>query len=309
MAEVPEAVRGGTRRSPRLVTPHLLHDWPLPEPSGTKYSRGQAVVVGGARATPGGVLLAGRAALRTGAGRLSVAVADSIARHVAVALPECGARGLAEDERGSVTGVGAGRALAGELDRADAVLVGPGLDDVAGAVRLVEEVAQEVPAGTPVVLDAYGLASLPDVAREASRALRGRLVLTPNTGELAQLLEREAPQGEELEGDDVSDAAVEVARRFDAVVGCGTVVVADGRIWQVTTGDTGLGTSGSGDVVAGATVGLLSRGATPAQALVWAKYIHAAAGDDLVMTFGRVGYLASELVDQLPRVMRSLRGN
>ena len=59
----------------------------MPEPEGSKYSRGQALVVGGARATPGGVLLAGRAALRTGAGRLSVAVAASVAHHVAVALP------------------------------------------------------------------------------------------------------------------------------------------------------------------------------------------------------------------------------
>ena len=132
MAEIPEAVRGGTAKSPRPVTPHLLDDWQLPEPSGTKYSRGQALVIGGARGTPGGVLLAGRASLRTGAGRLSVAVAESVAQHVAVVLPECGARGLAEDEHGSVTGAGAGDALASELERADAVLVGPGLDDAAG---------------------------------------------------------------------------------------------------------------------------------------------------------------------------------
>ena len=304
MAEVPEAVQGGTPRSPRPVTPHLLDDWPLPEPSGTKYSRGQALVVGGARGTPGGVLLAGRAALRTGAGRLSVAVAASVAQHVAVVLPECGAQGLAEDAQGSVTGVGAGRTLASELDRADAVLVGPGLDDAEGAARLVDELVAELPAATPVVLDAYGLTCLADVAPETRRALKGRLVLTPNTGELAHLLGTDS-----LEDDDVVGAALRAARRFDAVVACGSSVVADGRVWEVTTGDTGLGTSGSGDVVAGATVGLLSRGAPPVQALVWAKYVHAAAGDDLVMTFGRVGYLASELVDQLPRVMRSLRGN
>lgn len=304
MDDAPEAVRGGTRRSPRLVTPHLLDDWPLPEPSGSKYARGQALVVGGARATPGGVLLAGRAALRTGAGRLSVAVADSVARHVAVALPECGARGLAEDEDGSVTGEGAGQVLARELERADAVLVGPGLDDAAGTTRLLDEIVPVLPARTPVVLDAYGLTTLPDTDPATSKALRGRLVLTPNTVELARLLGRE-----HLDDEEVVEATLEAARRYDAVVGCGTTVAGDGRLWQVTTGDTGLGTSGSGDVVAGAAVGFLSRGATPLQALVWAKYVHAAAGDDLVMTFGRVGYLAGELVDQLPRVLRSLHGN
>lgn len=304
VAEVPEEARGGTRRAPRLVTPHFLGQWPLPEPSGSKYSRGQALVVGGARATPGGVLLAGQAALRMGAGRLSVAVAESIAQHVAVALPECGATGLAEDGRGSVTGVGSGAALATELDRADGLLLGPGLDDAEGTARLLTEVVEDLPAATPVVLDAYGVTVLPDVPARTSRALRDRLVVTPNTGELAFLLGQD-----EVGDEDVVAGALEVSRRFGAVVGCDTWVVADRRIWQVTTGDTGLGTSGSGDVVAGATLGLLSRGATPLQALLWGKYVHAAAGDDLVMTHGRVGYLASELAEHLPRVLRSLRGN
>lgn len=304
MVEVPTAVRGGDADSPRPVTPHLLEDWPLPEPEGSKYSRGQALVIGGARATPGGVLLAGRAALRTGAGRLSVAVAASVAQHVAVALPECGARGLAEDEDGSVTGEGAGDALAKELERADAVLVGPGLDSAEGTARLLDELVPLLPEETPVVLDAYGLTSLPQADPATARALRGRLVLTPNAHELARLLGRD-----DVDDDEVVEGALEAAERFDAVVGASTVVVAGGEVWEMTTGDTGLGTSGSGDVVAGATVGLLSRGASPVQALVWAKYVHAAAGDDLVMRFGRVGYLAGELVDQLPRVLRSLRGN
>lgn len=304
VADVPEEARGGTRRAPRLVTPHVLEQWPLPEPSGSKYSRGQALVVGGARSTPGGVLLAGQSALRTGAGRLSVAVAESVAQHVAVAMPECGATGLAEDGSGSVTGVGAGAALARELDRADALLLGPGLDDAEGTARLLTEVVRELPAGRPVVLDAYGVTVLPDVPDDTRKALRDRLVLTPNTGELAFLLDVD-----EVGDDDVLEGALEVSRRFGAVVGCDTWVVADRRVWRITTGDTGLGTSGSGDVVAGATLGLLSRGAPPLQALVWAKYVHAAAGDDLVMTYGRVGYLARELAGHLPQVLRSLRGN
>lgn len=304
MAEVPDEARGGTRRAPRLVTPHVLDQWPLPEPSGSKYSRGQALVVGGARRTPGGVLLAGRSALRMGAGRLSVAVAESVAQHVAVALPECGATGLAEDEHGSVTGVGAGAELAKELGRTDALLVGPGLDGAEGSARLLTELVAELPRDTPVVLDAYGVTVLPQVDKGTSGALRDRLVLTPNTGELARLLGQD-----EVADEDVVDGALEVSRHYGAVVGCGTWVVSERRIWQITTGDTGLGTSGSGDVVAGATLGLLSRGATPVQALVWGKYVHAAAGDDLVMTHGRIGYLASELAAHLPRVLRSLRGN
>ena len=304
MADLDPDVAGGTRRSPRPVTPHLLEAWPLPEASGTKYSRGQVLVVGGSRSTPGGVLLAGRSALRMGAGRLSVAVAESIAAHVAVALPECGVTPLAEDAKGSVTGVGAGSALSSEVERADAVLIGPGLDDVDGAVRLITEVTTALPARTPVVLDAYAMTALPSVSEETRRALRERVLLTPNTGELARLL-----GSDEIAEDAVVDGVLDAARRYQAVVGCDSYIASGGRLWQITTGDTGLGTSGSGDVVAGAAVGLLSRGADATQALVWAKYVHAAAGDDLVMDFGRVGYLASELAEHLPRVLRSLGGN
>ena len=74
-------------------------------------------------------------------------------------------------------------------------------------------------------------------------------------------------------------------------------------------GDTGLGTSGSGDVVAGAVAGLLARGAEPVQATVWAKHVHAAAGDVLAARWGRVGYLATEMLPELPLVLRSLGGD
>ena len=103
-ANVPEAAAPGTAGDPRLITPMLLRAWPLPEPTGTKYSRGQVVVVGGARATPGAAMLAGVAALRMGAGRLSMAVAESVAPHVAVAVPESGVHGLPENASGSSHG-------------------------------------------------------------------------------------------------------------------------------------------------------------------------------------------------------------
>ncbi|MDQ0868175.1 NAD(P)H-hydrate repair Nnr-like enzyme with NAD(P)H-hydrate dehydratase domain [Arthrobacter sp. V1I9] len=114
--------------SPTLVTPSLLRDWPLPAPGADKYSRGSVLVIGGARATPGAALLAGTAALRAGAGKLTLAVAESVAMHLGVALPECGAMGLPENADGSVTGEGLDR-ISSYLERADAILVGPGLDD------------------------------------------------------------------------------------------------------------------------------------------------------------------------------------
>lgn len=299
----PEA-EGGSPGSPRLVTPALLRSWPVPAPDGSKYSRGLALVVGGSCSTPGGAMLAGVSALRMGAGRLHVATAEGVATQVAVAVPECGTTGLPQDEHGAVTGRDCGVLLEKEVSRADAVLIGPGLSDAEGSARLLHEVVSVLPQETPVVLDAFAATTLPDAHDEVARVLAGRLVLTPNSSELARLVDWDT-----LSEDEVVDAALAVSRRYDAVVGCGTWIVAHGQVWQVTTGDTGLGTSGSGDVVAGAAVGLLSRGATQVQALVWAKYVHAAAGDALAARFGRVGYLASEIPPQLPLVLGTLRGD
>lgn len=279
------------------ITPRLLRDWALPAAEGSKYGRGQVVVVGGARATPGAVRLAGEAALRVGAGRLTLAVAASVAGPLGVALPEAGVRGLAEDDAGDILGTDAGT-LAADLERADAVLVGPGLGGPMGTRLLLEGLLPLLPGDVPVVLDAFALGVLPELPA-VREALAGRLVLTPNLDEMARLLDVE-------EVTEPLPAAVAVADRYGAVV-TGHGAVTDGsRSWEVTTGHTGLGTSGSGDVLAGALVGLLARGADRAQAAVWATHLHAAAGDVLTAAVGKIGFLASELVPQLPRLMHEL---
>lgn len=298
------APKGGNTGAPRLVTPDLLRDWPLPEPSGTKYARGLVLVIGGSSTTPGAAMLAGTAALRMGAGRLSVATAEGVAVQLAVALPECGTIPLPQDAQGSVTGGGVEELLRDEVARMDAVLVGPGLRGGGGTVRLLAAVADLAPSRLPIVLDAAAVTSLPDLSAEATSALGGRLVLTPNAQEMARLLGRE-----ELVEDELAAATLQASERFSAVIACGPWVAADGGVWRISTGDTGLGTSGSGDVVSGAVAGLVARGAGLLQATLWAKHVHAAAGDVLAARWGRVGYLASEITPELPLVLRSLGGD
>ncbi|RPF26515.1 NAD(P)H-hydrate dehydratase [Georgenia muralis] len=279
------------------IMPAMLRGWPLPEPSGTKYGRGQVFVIGGSRATPGAVLLAGLAALRVGAGRLTLAVAESVAPALAVAVPEAGVRGLAEDDDGEVSGAGV-EGLGKDLERSDVVLLGPGLGRPGGTARLLTAVVAALPEETPVVLDAFALGVLPDLP-DVARSLAGRLVLTPNLEEAARLLGRE-------EIEDPDDAALAVAREYRAVVSCRGSISDGERLWRATTGHTGLGTSGSGDVQAGALAGLLARGAEPAQAAVWSTHLHTSAGDSLTARVGKVGFLAREVLDELPRILNEL---
>jgi len=288
-----------TGARPVIVTPALLRDWPLPPTASSKYGRGQVLVVGGARSTPGAAMLAALASLRAGAGRLSLAVAESVAVALAVAIPESGVVGLPETATGSVRGEGADR-LAGSLASSDAVLVGPGLDDADEAAALLRGLAPHVGEDTSVVLDAYALGVLPRLDDVVER-LSGRLVLTPNTGEAERLL------GRDIDSADLPDAVAEIARRYGAVVSCyGEVAAPDGRRWQMSTGYAGLATSGSGDVMAGALSGLLARGADLAQATCWGTHLHAAAGDRLAARIGPTGFLARELLDELPVVLAEL---
>ncbi len=283
------------------ITPALLREWSLPEPGGSKHSRGQVVVVGGARSTPGAVLLAGLAALRVGAGVLSMLVPEPVAVPLAVAVPEAAVTGWPDPIEEPFTGAARDR-LAEQLGRAGAVLAGPGLDSAEQAKVLVAALADAVPASVPVVLDAYALGVLPDLSGPA-RTLAGHLVLTPNRTEAGYLLDADV----DSDSDSV-DVARRLADRWHAVVSYqGVVAAAETPARVISTGHAGLGTSGSGDVLAGAIVGLLARGVEPAEAAGWGTYLHAAAGDRLAARVGRLGFLARELLDELPLVLTELQ--
>ncbi|MCR6647572.1 MAG: NAD(P)H-hydrate dehydratase [Cellulomonas sp.] len=276
------------------LTPAVLRSWPLPDRHGSKDERGAVLVVGGARGTPGAAMLAGLAALRVGAGRLTLAVASSGAVAVAVAVPEAGVLPLPETASGSVRGAPAD-VLADELERADVVVVGPGLDDPAGTRSVIDDICGAVPTTTPVLLDAFALGVLPAMA-DARRALAGRLVLTPNESEAARLL-----GGAELTA---REAAAAIAERYEAVVALsGHVAAPGGEAWASASGHSGLGTSGSGDVLAGAVAGLLAAGTDLARATCWGVALHTGVGDRLTAEVGPIGFLARELVDALPRVL------
>jgi hydroxyethylthiazole kinase-like uncharacterized protein yjeF len=287
------------------ITPELLRAMPLPQPAGStdKNARGSVLVVAGSVEVPGAALLAGTAALRAGAGKLQIATCSSIAPHLGLAVPEALVLGLPETSAGGMA-PDAAELLCERAKRSDAVLLGPGMMDKEAVAELTTGIVKGL-SGPALVLDAEALVCL-DTLRDPLCEREGRTIITPHAGEMASLLEIER---EAVEGDPLA-VAVQVARRFRMVVALkgGTTYVAapDGECWFYESGNVGLATSGSGDTLAGVVTGLVARGASPAQAAVWGVYLHGQAGNRLARSLGPMGFLARELLAEIPGIMAEL---
>ncbi len=246
-----------------------------------KGSHGNAGVLGGARSMVGAALLAARAALRLGSGRVYAGLLDEHAPTVDAQQPELMLRSPA-------------RLLATELT---VLACGPGMGVSHDACVLLEKACQ---LDVPLLLDADAL-NLVAAEGELRVALATRsapTLLTPHPAEAARLLDC----GVAAVQDDRLAAALELAVRYNAFValkGCGTLVAAPSGKWFVnTTGNPGLATAGSGDVLTGIVSALLAQGWSPRAALLGAVHLHGAAADRLVAQgCGPVGLTAGELID------------
>jgi ADP-dependent NAD(P)H-hydrate dehydratase len=280
----------------------LLSRFQLPEhpEDGDKEDRGRLLVVAGSRELAGAALLAGIAGLRAGAGKLQIVTGASVATALGVAIPEARVVGCAETDEGCIAAEEV-ESLLGWVEGAQATVIGCGLQHGPPLDFLLDAL---LGSGfeTPLVLDAAVLGSLAPRA-EAVRAWKGGAILLPHAREMARLLECEA---EEVEADPLA-AARRAAGTFGAVSlikGQYSYIVApDGRAFRLTGGGVGLATSGSGDALAGIVGGLAARGADPLTAAMWGVYLHGEAGRALATRIGRIGFLARELLDEVPRLM------
>lgn len=299
------------------VTAELLRGMPLPQPDddGDKETRGRVLVIAGSVPVPGGALLSGIGALRAGAGKLQIATAASIAPHLGLALPEALVAGLPETAGGGIA-ADSGEALAERASRCDTVLIGPGMMDEAAVAELTADLLVRLdptrdpalgPAGggPRFVLDAGALAGLRHDPGPVQRHA-GNVVITPHAGEMAGLL---GCARDRVEADPLATAR-RVATHLKAVVAlkgsCTRIVSPDGRSWAYRGGTVGLATSGSGDTLAGIVAGLLARGASPEQAAIWGVYLHGEAGNRLSRRIGPLGFLARELLAEIPAAMAAL---
>lgn len=264
-----------------------------------KNARGRVLVAGGAHFVPGALRLTGEAALRAGAGKLQLATVREGALPLGVLVPEAAMIALPADGDGEI-GAEAVRAIATAMEHCDTLVLGPGMSGDAKAIvsPLLETPREDL----SFVLDAAAIAACHDMA-DALRRHHGRIVLTPHHGEMASLtglaVDRIAADPETI--------ATDVARRYGAVVvlkSDRTVIAnADGRLLHYGGGGIGLATGGSGDVLAGLIGGLLARGADPLTAAAWGVWIHGEAGKRLAARIGPIGFLARELLPEIPSLM------
>ncbi|HEU4371901.1 MAG TPA: NAD(P)H-hydrate dehydratase, partial [Telluria sp.] len=276
-----------------------LRAWPLPMPSadGDKEVRGHVLILGGSREMPGAVILAATAALRAGAGKLTIATGASVAQLVALALPEARVIGLAETEQGGFSDEAVAK-LDPLADKVNAILIGPGMQDEAASVALVRALLPRLDGSdVSVVLDACAMGVV--LGGDGFR-FGQPVIVTPHAGEMAHL----TGASKEAVSAAPEQHAVQAARRWNAVValkGARTLVVApEGERWQHEGGNVGLAISGSGDALAGIIAGLAARGASLTQAACWGVALHARAGELLAERLGVLGYLAREIPAEIP---------
>lgn len=275
---------------------------PLRAPDAHKWSCGSVAAICGSTGFTGAAALTCTSALRAGCGLVTLAVPRSLNTIMEVKLTEVMTLPVAETRAGSFSlkAVAAVRKL---IDRADAVAVGPGLSLNKETQRLVRRLLPAV--GKPCVLDADGINAFAGKPKKL-KGLDFPLVITPHAGELSRLtgIDKSAIVKERI------DAARYVASELGLVLllkGAPTVVAeSSGAVYVNPTGNEGLATAGSGDVLTGVIAGFLAQGLNAVHAACCGAYVHGLAADMLHESIGHYGFLAGDVQDMIPVAIASL---
>lgn len=283
------------------------HRLPLPElparrPESHKGDFGRALMVGGCRGMTGAVALAGMSALRGGAGLVTVAVADVCLDVVAGFDPCYMTVSLPSDDAGRLSW-GCCDSLMALSRKATCMGLGPGLGRSEDLDRLVTWLYRHV--SIPLVVDADALNALGSM-EDQPVACAGPRILTPHPGEFRRLMGGPGSSGET---DPASDQAVRLAHRAGVVVvlkGHRTLITDGQRVAVNTTGNPGMGTGGSGDVLTGIITALVCQGLRPFEAAHLGVHVHGLAGDLAAQQLGQVAMTAADLLRFLPAAFQSL---
>jgi hydroxyethylthiazole kinase-like uncharacterized protein yjeF len=269
-----------------------------------KGTFGKVLTVGGSVGMTGAGAMASESALRVGAGLSYYALPAGLNLAMEARLTEVITRPLLETSEGSLAKEAFER-IAALAEACDAVAIGPGVSTNPETVDLVTQAIAEI--DKPMVVDADGLLAF-HVKPSPSEGRRQVPIITPHPGEMARLL------GIDVDEVQKSRLAVakEAAQRFRAIVvlkGAGTIVADPaGQVYVNTTGNPGMATAGSGDVLTGAIAGLLAQGVKPLHAAAIGAFLHGLAGDLAAEELGRAGMIAGDIMNALPKAICACSG-
>lgn len=293
----------------RWLEPGEFCELPLcRRPDAHKGSFGHVLIVSGSLGKSGAAVLAGRGALRAGAGLTTVATPQPVHAIVAAGQPEMMTEVLLATDAGSASlaSLEYGRFVA--LEQGKTVLaVGPGLSTHTETQQFIRTVVRETP--LPLILDADGLNAFAGRARDLRARKTAHLAITPHPGEMARLL---GVSSADVQSDRVG-TALRAASESNAVVilkGFHTVIASpEGTVFVSTTGNAGLAKGGTGDVLTGVLAGVTAQFGTRdwARKLGLGVYLHGFAAELATARMEPVGLLASEVADYLPEALRCLR--
>ncbi|MBD3348083.1 MAG: NAD(P)H-hydrate dehydratase [Candidatus Eisenbacteria bacterium] len=287
-----------------LTTREVAATLPARDPDGHKGTFGRVLVVAGSAGLTGAAALSSMSALRSGAGLVYLGAPSSLndvletklTEVVTVPLPETGARSISAE---AVPVIGE------RLESVDALALGPGLSRDPSTVRMVGEIVGGL--DLPCVIDADGLNAL-SLEQIAARKGDAPLVLTPHLGELARLMDCATADVQDGREEMVRDVAAR-ARAVVLLKGAATVSSdPSGELFLNPTGNSGLATGGTGDVLTGVIAALLARGVPGIRAAAMGAFIHGLAGDIAAERVGATGMVAGDVLERLPESFRLIEG-
>lgn len=273
---------------------------PRRSPDSHKGTFGKVLVVAGSVGMSGAAILAGTAALRGGAGLVEVAVPDPIGPIVAGAQPCYTTSWLPADRQGRLAPAGIPLVLQA-AKTAKAVVIGPGLGPCPDGQMMIKSIIRDV--ACPLVLDADALNFIGSNASILNMRNTPFLV-TPHPGEFSRLTARDTRA---IQGDRSAQAQA-FAKRFKGILvlkGQGTIITDGDRLFVNTTGNPGMATGGSGDVLSGLLGSLLAQGLSQWDAAVLGVYLHGLAGDLARDKYGEIAMIASDILEFFPQVLRA----
>ncbi len=281
---------------------------PVREADSHKGDYGRVLVLAGSLGKAGAAAMVGRAALRAGAGLVTAATSTSAQPILAAQVIEMMTEALPQTHDGALSRAAA-PFLRDLMRAADVLAVGPGLTTSPETVSLVREIVGET--SLPVVLDADGINAFAGAAGELKGDARV-LILTPHPGEMARLLS--GPGGKKVAAAEVQADRIGIARSFARGHDCYLVLkghrtlIAEpsGQVWINPTGNPGMATGGSGDVLTGILAGLLAQGLSPLEACLLGVYAHGLAGDLAAADVGETSLMARDIIDYLAEAFLQL---